>query len=613
MATAAMVIDGMRRLFDGGTLAGRGDGQLLEAFVARRDESAFAALVERHGPMVLATCRAVLRDPAAADDAFQATFLVLARKAGSVRGCDALGGWLHRVAYRAATQSARAAVRRRDEERKAAEMRARREVQEGRPPDDLRAVIHAEVERLPEALRLAVVLCDLEGMTRDRAAEELRWSPYAVRSRLERGRAKLRARLIGRGVAPSAGLLAAAIAAESAAAVPEALAASTVRAVLAGVAGRLAGSSAAVLAGQVVRAMSLARLKTAALMVVAVAVAGGSAGLMMIPAQKPGEGVMPDAFLGVVPATGQGDAPARSPRRPGQARRSRREGGCPAARAPRAGSGRLWASKSSRTAGASSTRRARPSPGRRSPCYSSGVRGSGNPPTGRWMERFRFTVKGDGNLRNARVIAEPEGFSPSPASEGFGYDLGVGQGASPDAGRDLTITLHEDRPIEGRVVDLEGRPVAGATVRAEFVYAPPPGGDLTPWLRAVAAHEASSDDMKYKYMKRWSLHDFRANWVGGPRPHATTDADGRFVLKGIGGERLADLKIEGPTIRSMDVHVITRPSEPFQTPVFPNNPQFPRAARRRTTAPAPSDSWPRRAGRSRGSSARRGRARRSRG
>ena len=147
MAAATMVMNDMHRLFDGGALAGRPDAQLLERFVTGGDESSFAALVSRHGPMVLATCRAVLRDAEAAEDAFQATFLVLARKAGSVRGRDALGGWLHRVAYRAAVQANRAAERRRLEERKAAEMRASAAVREEVRDDSSGPLIHAECSR----------------------------------------------------------------------------------------------------------------------------------------------------------------------------------------------------------------------------------------------------------------------------------------------------------------------------------------------------------------------------------------------------------------------------------------------------------------------------------
>ncbi len=107
----------IHRLFVEGTVAGLPDGQLLERFLSRGDEAAFAALVERHGPMVMGTCRAVLRDPEDAEDAFQATFLVLVCKARSIRGRDALGGWLHQVAHRIAIQAGAESARKRRRER----------------------------------------------------------------------------------------------------------------------------------------------------------------------------------------------------------------------------------------------------------------------------------------------------------------------------------------------------------------------------------------------------------------------------------------------------------------------------------------------------------------
>ena len=140
----------IQHLYDAGTFTGLSDARLLERFVNRREEAAFAALVGRHGAMVLNTCRAVLKDPNAADDAFQATFVLLFRKGGSIRGCDALGGWLHRVAYRVAVQARSDAARRRDVEKAACASRAA----ETPALDDLGAVLHEEIERLPERFRL---------------------------------------------------------------------------------------------------------------------------------------------------------------------------------------------------------------------------------------------------------------------------------------------------------------------------------------------------------------------------------------------------------------------------------------------------------------------------
>ena len=287
MATATMVMKDMHRLFDGGTVAGLSDAELLEGFLVRRDEEAFAALVSRHGAMVLGTCRAVLHDAGAVEDVFQATFLVLARKAGSVRGRDALGGWLHRVAFRAAVHANKAAARRRLEERKAAEMRATTATcDEAR--DDLRALIHAEVERLPDALRLPVVLCDLGGMSREQAAAELRWTEGAVRGRLARGRAKLRTRLERHGVAPTVAGLAAAMAREATAAVPGAWVAATTRAASSTLTGKAVGASAAI-AAEVIRGMLVSRLKAAAGIVLALGAAAGAAAGLIAPAGGPRE------------------------------------------------------------------------------------------------------------------------------------------------------------------------------------------------------------------------------------------------------------------------------------------------------------------------------------
>src|ERR1700733_14475051 len=139
----------IQHLFDEGTCTGLSDARLLERFVTRGDEPAFAALVARHGAMVLTTCQAALKDPGAADDAFQATFVLLFRKAGSIRMSDSLGGWLHRVAYRVALQARSDAARRRDVENAAGAARA----VEKPYSDDLSVSLHQEIERLPERFR----------------------------------------------------------------------------------------------------------------------------------------------------------------------------------------------------------------------------------------------------------------------------------------------------------------------------------------------------------------------------------------------------------------------------------------------------------------------------
>ena len=207
------------------------DARLLERYVAHRDELAFEALVRRHGPMVLGVCRRVLDDPNDADDAFQAAFLLLAREGRSIRVDGSVGGWLHRVAWRIALQVKSDAARRRDQERRAAE-RAGEPIASGPARDDTAAVIHQEIDRLPDRYRRPVVLCYLEDMTYQQAADQLRWSEATTRGRLARARDLLRARLTRRGVtlAGTGLILAGGATPGTASVVPAALLQATVRA-----------------------------------------------------------------------------------------------------------------------------------------------------------------------------------------------------------------------------------------------------------------------------------------------------------------------------------------------------------------------------------------------
>jgi RNA polymerase sigma factor (sigma-70 family) len=256
----------LNTLFSVGTIGGLTDAQLLERFTGHRDETAelaFRALVERHGPMVHRVCRAVLRDADDADDAFQATFLVLVRRAGLLWVHDSLGPWLQQVAYRTASCARSAAARRRQYERNAAEMSARatNKVEH----DDLGEAIHQEVARLPERYRNAVVLCLLEGLTPEQAAAHLKCPVGTVHSRLARGRERLRSGLTRRGLAVPAGLFAVGSAWNGAtAAMPSALTDSTVRAARQFLLGKVAAgavpASVSALAGMMLRTMLMARI-----------------------------------------------------------------------------------------------------------------------------------------------------------------------------------------------------------------------------------------------------------------------------------------------------------------------------------------------------------------
>jgi RNA polymerase sigma factor (sigma-70 family) len=203
-AQQASALRHVELLFNAGTTIGLSDRQLLERFLDQGDgprNLAFAALIERHGPMVRRVCRSILRSEHAADDAFQATFLILIRRAGSLWVQDSIGPWLHQVAYRVAYHVQSTEARRRRHERRAAS--SAHPVQHDQKCDDLGTALHQEIARLPERDRAPIVLCCLEGMTQQKAAGQLGLPLGTLQSRLARGRERLRGRLIRRGLTPA--------------------------------------------------------------------------------------------------------------------------------------------------------------------------------------------------------------------------------------------------------------------------------------------------------------------------------------------------------------------------------------------------------------------------
>jgi RNA polymerase sigma factor (sigma-70 family) len=262
--------------------AGEGptDGQLLARFIASRDEASFAALVRRHGPMVLGVCRRLLGDFHDAEDAFQATFLVLAKKAAAIVKRESVGCWLYGVAYRTAREASVLSARRRARERPMHELPqpavAPAEVQDWRP------LLDGELNRLPGKYRDAIVLCDLEGRPRREAARLLQLPEGTLSSRLATGRKMLAKRLARCGVMLSGGALAAAVSpAAAAAGVPAALVGSTARAAALVAAGQLAGfaAPAVVLMKEVMKAMLVQKLRlvAGAVVVLVAAAIGGLA------------------------------------------------------------------------------------------------------------------------------------------------------------------------------------------------------------------------------------------------------------------------------------------------------------------------------------------------
>jgi RNA polymerase sigma factor (sigma-70 family) len=295
----------LRRLADppAGDLA---DGPLLQRFLTVRDEAAFATLLQRHGPMVLGVCRRLLADPNDADDVFQATFLVLVRKAASVRKQASVGSWLYGVACRTAAEAKVRAARRRRHERRAAE-RPPPEPRDEASLRDLRAVLDEELRRLPDHLRAPLVAHYLEGKTKAETAAALGWAEGTVSGRLARARDLLRGRLSRRGIDLAGGAVAASLAQQAAATPSAALTAAALEAALALQANptaALAPSVAALVQG-VSHAMFLTKLKTAAVLAVAAVLAAGAGlfGYRVLASQ-------PTAVVPALPAPAPRPAPA---------------------------------------------------------------------------------------------------------------------------------------------------------------------------------------------------------------------------------------------------------------------------------------------------------------
>jgi cytochrome c peroxidase len=302
-AVSSPILQLIHRLVEDEGVRHLSDQRLLRQFSDHRDEAAFGTLLRRHGPMVLAVCRGVFGNEADAEDAFQATFLVLARKAASVRKSASLGCWLHGVAYRTALKArAQSAARQKSE--------ARAPVRTVSEPDDLtwrevREVLHEELIGLAERYRAPLVACYLEGKTQDEAAAQLGLARSTLKERLERGRSLLRARLVRRGLGPAAVLLATAWPSATATAhLPATLTSSTIKAAGLYAAGQAAekgviSAKVAALAEGVLKSMLLTKTKMAAVVLL---VAGSLIG------------------LGLAWGAGQRDSGEKTPAKPSTAR-----------------------------------------------------------------------------------------------------------------------------------------------------------------------------------------------------------------------------------------------------------------------------------------------------
>ncbi len=529
----------IHRLFDEGTLAGLPDARLLERYASERDELAFETLVKRHGRMVMAACRGIVDDPNDADDAFQAAFLLLARKAGALWVHDSLGGWLHRVACRIALRVRSDVARRREVERRRGE-RTGWWYLAAEPCADIHTVLHQEIDRLPERFRKPIVLCYLEEMTYQQAAIHLRLSEGTTRGRLARARDMLRARLNERGIpCAGAGLPVLAGSGRLVAPLPELLA-STVRAARHFTLGDTAmgGSvpaAASALAKQAMRTMMLAKLKTA----VAAAI-----------------------FLGLLTWVAAGAA-AVGPAPPG---------------APKASAGASEHRPSPREPGDKNLETTQNRAGKTETLSFHGrVSGPDGKPVAR-ASIFTLQVVARETLEPVfRVESAPDGkfqfdvsksefdsiveqgpfagFTVVATAAGLGPDWAEMRKPPED---EVSLQLVDDTvPIDGRIVDLQGKPVAGAKISRGRIQAEGPQGiDLYLTLVRDDPFKASNHNFAKNY---WTALPGKAGAV-------VTDADGRFRLTGIGRDRIIDIEVEGPAIQSATIHAMTRTGKAVSSP-----------------------------------------------
>ena len=302
MATRGMdsVFQHLRRLalLQAGT--GVTDGQLLESFVTNHDSAAFEALVRRHGPMVQGVCLRVLRNQHDAEDAFQATFLVLAHKAARVIPREMVGNWLYGVAHTTALRAKAKAAKRLRRERQVANMRETNDAGAGQW-DDLQVLLDEELTKLPDKYRLPIVLCDLEGRSRREVARQLKIPEGTLSSRLTTARRTLAKRLARRGLALSSAAMAALLTQNASSAyVGPALVAGTVKAAALLTAGQAVATSVVsvlviALKEGVLKAMLISKLKTAVSLLVVVAGVGLGGGLV---AQRTGSAEGPQRLSG---------------------------------------------------------------------------------------------------------------------------------------------------------------------------------------------------------------------------------------------------------------------------------------------------------------------------
>jgi RNA polymerase sigma factor (sigma-70 family) len=532
----------LRRLFEGGSATGLSDAQLVRRFAHDHDQAAFEALVSRHGPMVVAVCRGILRNPQDIEDAFQATFLVLVRKARSLWVGDSLAAWLHQVSVRIALQARSDLGRQHERAMALAATRVNPAAERSRTLAEILPVLHEEIDRLPEKYRLPILCCDLEGLTRDQAAERLGWPPGSVAGRLARGRALLHTGLTRRGVDSNDVIPGALLSARSSLEVVgnglEALFARTSAVEKLGYAGGSASEKVLGLARGILRTLWWTKLRYfGAVFLGATLLACITVGLV-------------GSETGPHPVDNGPGAMAQANRPPARMTRSIQT-------SPTPPPGDLGADPLN-YGGVVLDPNGKPLAG--ATLYLDYPKAIGwafvklgsSGPDGRFHGQLR-RAEFDKSRQNdpwmyASVVATAPGFGPVWMNAATSKIPGV------QPAENLTLRLaRDDVPIEGRVLDAEGRPVAGARISPVMLqYRQNARGEHIPWDSTESAPGYMGSNVG----------------VEGLLPEVITDADGRLRMTGIGRDRMVNLTISGAGIATEHVEVQTRSAKTQAVPDF---------------------------------------------
>ncbi|MHB1421838.1 MAG: sigma-70 family RNA polymerase sigma factor [Gemmataceae bacterium] len=471
------------------------DEQLLQTFLSRNDDNAFAVLVRRHGPMVLHVCRRVLGHHHDAEDAFQATFLVLARHAAKLRNKSSLASWLHGVAYRTALKAKQAAARRRKHEGQTP----------ARPPDnpseqllwdEMRTLLDEEIARLPEKYRSVFVLFCLEGLNREETARRLGLKPGTVASRMAEARKRLGQRLSRRGVELSVVLGAAAVAESSASALPIVSLTSISRATV--------SPAVAALVEGISPLLGLGKSKIAVMILLVATVLGGAGGWF---------------------------AQSRNEKEPGE-----RRGVSPPVRAE---SGELTPRRSPDTV----------------EIHGRVLAPDGKPKSSAkllFLDRKGHikqlgTTPADGRFTVAIAKETTKRWGPFLLAQADGAALDFLELYQWKGDKPVELRLVKDQAIRGRVVNTEGKPVQGVRVAVRSID-DPSQTSLDSFLNAWKKRSFGSSIGCEKRFR-----------TKGDAPIATTtDAEGRFAIQGAGVERLVSLHLSGAGIADETLSIVNR-------------------------------------------------------